>query len=79
MIFFFFNGTATTETYTITYPLSLPDAPPIYKGHPPKPATRHALCRKHYHKRRAAMQQAPPRTHGPHMPWAILKENHTKA
>src|SRR5210317_200329 len=42
--FFFFNDTATTEIYTLSYTLSLHDALPIYSSHIQKSRMPSSAC-----------------------------------
>src|SRR5210317_389849 len=44
IIFFFFNDTATTEIYTLSYTLSLHDALPIYSSHIQKSRMPSSAC-----------------------------------
>src|SRR5210317_920440 len=43
-VFFFFNDTATTEIYTLSYTLSLHDALPIYSSHIQKSRMPSSAC-----------------------------------
>src|SRR5210317_2060363 len=44
VFFFFFNDTATTEIYTLSYTLSLHDALPIYSSHIQKSRMPSSAC-----------------------------------
>src|SRR5210317_915112 len=44
VVFFFFNDTATTEIYTLSYTLSLHDALPIYSSHIQKSRMPSSAC-----------------------------------
>src|SRR5210317_249784 len=44
LVFFFFNDTATTEIYTLSYTLSLHDALPIYSSHIQKSRMPSSAC-----------------------------------